>query len=360
MERSIYPLEMLEQLMCPAFTVHDGIITQVNRAAQQRQISENTPVTDLISIGGEEYAEYSGGKLSLTLSVCGAAYSATVTATDNCQLFCLSPDYSAPELRALALAAQQLREPLSSAMSSTDELLPQAAVQTDPQMRMHIAQINRSLHQLLRAISNMSDAANYKSSHTGRMELCDAVAFFHEILDKAANLASLSGRTVQYRLPSQSITCLLNKDKLERAVLNLISNAMRHSPDDSTIEAKLHRSGNRLIFSVQDHGKGVSRENRSQIFDRFLREPGLDDGHSGIGLGMTIVCTAAAAHGGAVLMDQPDGAGARFTMTISIRTPGNSALQSPVTLPFDYAGERDHFLIELSDVLSETLFEKPL
>ena len=69
-----------------------------------------------------------------------------------------------------------------------------------------------------------------------------------------------------------------------------------------------------------------------------------------------LVRSAAASHGGAVLIDQPEGGGARVTMTIAIRQSTSGTLRSPI-LRVDYAGERDHALVELSDVLPAQCYE---
>ena len=71
---------------------------------------------------------------------------------------------------------------------------------------------------------------------------------------------------------------------------------------------------------------------------------------------MVLIRTAAAHHGGAVLIDQPEGVGTRITMTMAIRQSKQATLRSNV-LRVDYAGERDHGLIELSECLPTELYE---
>ena len=357
MEHSIHNNEILGKLMCPAFTVASGVIVDANQAAIQRGIQVDTNVIDYISIGAQEYADYSEGKLCLTLSIQNIAYDTTVTVSGNAHLFCLASDYEEPELRAFALAAQQLRGPLANAMASTEQLLPNAYTLDNTEDKQALGQLNKSLHQLLRAISNMSDTAHYTNRQTCRMQTCDLTGFFHETLEKAAVLTSQAGRTLQFTLPNQTVCALADTEKLERAVLNLISNAIKYTPQEGQINATLRYSKNKLIFTIQDSGSGVDPHSRSNLFSRFLREPGLDDGRSGIGLGMTIVRCVAAMHGGTVLMEQPQKEGARFTMTLAVNQVSGNVVRTPIQLPVDYTGGRDHSLIELSDVLPASLFE---
>jgi len=71
---------------------------------------------------------------------------------------------------------------------------------------------------------------------------------------------------------------------------------------------------------------------------------------------MVLIRNAAAAHGGTVLIDQPEGSGTRVTMTLAVRQNTGTQLRSPV-LRVDYAGERDHCLLELSETLPAHLYE---
>lgn len=357
MEHAIQNAEILEKLMCPAFAVSDGIITQANQSALQRGIALNISVKDLIAIGAEEYQQFSGGKLCITLCIQDINYDTTVTTAGKDHIFCLSSDYEDPELRAFALAAQQLRGPLTNALLSTEQLLPNAAAWENATDKQNLAQLSRSLHQLVRAVSNMSDAAHYTNRHTGRMQTCDLTGIFQETLEKAAVLASQADRTLNFTLPPQSVWGLADAEKLERAILNLISNAIKYTPNGGTVAATLRSSKGKLVFTVQDSGSGIDPQVQSNVFSRFLREPGLDDSRSGIGLGMTIVRSVAAAHGGTVLLELPTNQGARFTMTLSVIQSSDNVFRTPNLLRVDYAGGRDHALLELSDVLPASLYE---
>lgn len=357
MEHSIQNEEILDNLLCPAFTVSSGIITNANHAAVQRGIQLNTSIHDFIAIGDEEYTNYTQGKLFIRLCIQDITYGATVTRSGDSHLFCLDSDYEEPELRAFALAAQQLREPLANAMISTEQLLPNASGWDNEEDKQTLGQLNKSLHQLLRAIGNMSDTAHYANHQACRMQNCNLTKLFSEILEKASHLASQAGRKLQYALPNQLVIGLADAEKLERAILNLISNAIKYTPKEGQISATLRYNKNKLIFTVQDSGSGVAPHMHSNLFSRFLREPGLDDGRSGIGLGMTIVRSVATMHSGTVLMEQLQNQGARFTMTISVKQTQDNIVSTPIVLPVDYAGGRDHSKIELSDVLPASLFE---
>lgn len=356
MESSTDILALLDQLPQPVFLVKDNIITHVNHAAQLRQLKVNTPVTELISIGNPEYSELTEGKLLLTLTVDQMMYNASVTKNDGYDLFCLESEFQDPVLRALALAAQNLREPLSNAMIGMDTLLPKATREGTSELLEQVRQLKKTLYQMHRVISNMSDAELYKSGSCPQTETRDAAGIITEIVEKAAHLVKEAGYEVAFEPLKQAVFCQLDAEKLERGILNMLSNAIRYTPAGNVIRITLRLGGKKLYLSVQNGGTAPDKV-QSDLFSRYLREPGFDPAQDGIGLGLTIVRGAAAAHNGTVLIDQPDGEGLRFTMSLSLEQSSKAILRSPIQLPVDYSGGYDRALIELADILPSHLFE---
>ena len=135
---------------------------------------------------------------------------------------------------------------------------------------------------------------------------------------------------------------------MERAVLNIISNSMKFMPDGGTIHVSLTRKENMLHLSILDSGSGIAENVLGNIFTRYQRQPCIEDSRYGIGLGMVLIRSAAADHGGTVLIDSPEGCGTRITMTLSIRQDV-SVLKTPVLPPI--ADNTRQILTELSECL---------
>jgi K+-sensing histidine kinase KdpD len=131
---------------------------------------------------------------------------------------------------------------------------------------------------------------------------------------------------------------------------------LKFTPSGGTVTATLTRRGSKLYLSIQDSGSGIAEHLRRTAHSRFLREPSLEDSRFGIGLGMVLIRSTAALHGGTLLIDQPDSGGTRVTMSLQIRQSKNTILRDTNMLRIDYAGERDHGLLELSDVLPAELY----
>ncbi len=350
MEMQNSNIPVLELLLRPAFYVADGRITQINQAAAPYLLNIGDEILPLLATGAEEYPSFQEGCLYLTLLIAEQRIEATVIALEHQHLFVLEQDTALAELRALSLAARELRNPLTGMLSTAGQMLP---ADTDPGQ---IAQFNRRMHQIMRIVSNMSDAVYYCESTQSRMEYVQVCAFLEELLCKGREQLRHADIHLHYCLPNTPVYTLADTEKLERAVYNLISNAAKHTALGGKIQVELTLR-NRLYLSVSDSGYGSNDAVHANAYARYLRTPSVTDGPEGIGLGMVLVRATAALHNGTVLIDRPDGRGTRVTMTMEIHHGKIAQLRSPLFYP-DYAGERDHGLQELSDILPASLYAK--
>ena len=345
---------MLDLIQEPAFCVQNGIIIKVNAAASGLLIEPGIRIQSLLRTGKEEYAAFSGGCLYLSVCIAGHSLGASVSRMPEFDVFCLEQDETNAHLQSMALAARELREPLSTVMTLADKLLP-TAIGEDSKSQAQMSQLNRGLFRMLRIISNMSDAERYVADTGARLEVCNLCAALQEIFQRSAALTEHTGIKLQYTGYPESVYTLADVQKLERMVFNILSNAIRFSPDGGTITAALTRRGTRMYLSVCDSGSGIPENLRGSIFSRYARQSAIEDGRYGLGLGMVLIRSTAAIHGGTVLVDHPEGCGTRITVSFAIRS-GDATICSP-KLRIDYAGERDHGLIELSDVLPAYLYD---
>lgn len=347
MELTDHRSGLLNMLVCPAFTANSAHITAVNASARGLLLAEGMPLEPLI--GDASLLEaLQDGCLYLSITHGEEIFGAEVTRANGELLFVLDTTPDTDALRALALAATQLREPLSGLMSTVESL------HRIPEVQEQAAMMERRLNQLLRMVCNMSDAGIVPSS--GRQEVWELNSFFREIFEKAAALTESTGVQLTYTGTEKDVYSLCDSALLQRAVLNILSNSLKFTPAGGSVHAELLRHGKLLELCVTDSGSGIAQELRSTLFRRYLRQPALEEERLGLGLGMLLVRTAAMAHGGAVLVDQPEGKGTRVTLTMQIRQD-TSALRSDF-FRVDYAGERDHALLELSDVLPPECYKR--
>lgn len=341
---------LLQMAGHPAFCVKDGTITAANDGALARLVPVGAPVADLLTAGKTEYAQFTQGRLCLSLNICGTEYDATVRIVEGFHIFSLESLYADAQLQVLSLAAQQLRSPLSSMKAMMDHLLPE--LDSDSVTDQHLAYLYRAMDQMQRIIYNMSDTNRYATT-PAKLAMRDVDALLRELLDRCTLLCEHCGIRLEYTGTNGPLYALVDSERLERSIYNILSNAIKHTPREGTIQVQLNRTGNRMHITVQDSGRGVDLEDSGDLYSRYLREPALEAPENGLGLGMSLIRACAKSHGGALLLCSND-TGLRLTMSLQIRT--DTSIASP-SVQFDYAGDQDHGLIELADVLPPELYK---
>lgn len=345
--------ELLNLLTYPAFSVADGIVTKVNRAAAQRQIAPGMEIASLLHTGKDTYRTFTDGRLHLRLCIADTLWNASVTKAMGTDIFLLENMVDSQDLRMLSLAALQFRSPLSEIILLADKLCNDNAMKNSDIPE----KLNRSLLAMQRLVGNMADAPRYSKSLNCHMQTRDIVAYVREILEKSKTLMEASGYRFDFTVPGEIQFVPFSAERLERAIYNMLSNALKFSPVGSTITAKLEKCGEMLMFTVSDEGPGLPENMTGNIFTRYLREPVIEDSRFGMGLGMLLVCSTASVHGGTVLIRQPEGKGLCVTMTLSAQPGAPGDIRSNI-MHVDYSGGHDHALLELSDALASELYRQ--
>lgn len=345
--------KILEIIDRPAFIVRNGIITDCNQMAKNRQIPTGESIAELLLKDSAAYQEYETGILYLTLQIGWIECGATVVRQEEGDIFLMDRDADQAQLQTLALAAQQLRVPLSNVMTVAEVLFPE--LQDDDQ-KEKASQMHKALFQLMRLISNMADAERYTGLDAPAFENTELCSFFHEIFEKADNSLEKTDVSVQFTCPATPVFTIIDRERMERAVYNLLSNAVKFSRPGSCVEGRLTIKGKLACLTIEDQGDGIAPHVQGSLFHRYMREPAIEDSRFGLGLGMTLVRTVAASHGGTVLIDQPKGTRVAMTMAIRKEVPGT--LRSPKLRIGDYAGGRDLGLLEFSEMLPPSAYGK--
>jgi len=107
----------------------------------------------------------------------------------------------------------------------------------------------------------------------------------------------------------------LNAPLLEQAVVNLIDNAVKYSPENSVVLVQAMSRGDQVVIEVRDQGRGIAREHLPRVFERFYRvDKARSRKQGGTGLGLAIVKHIAQAHGGRVTVESEPGSGSTFRL----------------------------------------------
>ncbi len=111
----------------------------------------------------------------------------------------------------------------------------------------------------------------------------------------------------------------MDSERIEQAVWNLVSNAIKFSPAGEKIEAKTLRRGSEIVFSVSDRGPGVAPRHKEVIFEAFRQADGsITRKYGGTGIGLALAKRFVEAHGGRIWVESEFGKGSKFCFSVPI------------------------------------------
>jgi len=228
----------------------------------------------------------------------------------------------ANQKRFLADASHELRTPLTVVRTNTETLLRGGAA--DPAEReAALRAIARESERMGRLVGDLLTLARADAGQplVRRRFPLDTLAL--EVYQHGRTLAN--GRQVALD-DWEQVEVEGDADRLKQVMLNLVDNAIRHTPADGVVTLDLLRRGGEAVFRVRDTGPGIAPEHLGRIFERFYRvdQPRTRQsggGGSGTGLGLAIAREAAEAHGGRIEVESRPGAGSVFSLVLPIAPP---------------------------------------
>ncbi|HEX3050415.1 MAG TPA: GAF domain-containing protein, partial [Aggregatilineaceae bacterium] len=220
-----------------------------------------------------------------------------------------------------------LRSPLTamiSAMTLMQDLLNEG--EASPDVFNEILHISmNSGENMLSLVQSLLDIARLE--HQNLALDCDSFALDEIALSSCSSVQSLAmGAQIrlEVHIPPDLPLVWVDDEKIRRVLINLLDNALRHSPlkGQITINAALYDEGKAVLVQVIDSGPGVPPEARQLIFDKFmqLHHQALR-GHKGTGLGLTYCKLAVEAHGGRIWVEEGQNGGAAFCFTVPVVPP---------------------------------------
>jgi len=214
--------------------------------------------------------------------------------------------------RFVADASHELRNPLAVIRTNVDVVLKDPAA-TDDELRQTATVVKRASDRMARLVDDLLVVARQQTPRM-RSELVDLAGVMWEETDEFA--APAKRKRVALELEAApGLAVEGDRDALKRAVANLLENAIRHAPEDGTVQITSGREGRWAWIAVTDDGPGVPPEHQEHVFDRFFRlDKGRARAEGGNGLGLAIVREIARSHGGEVQLRSEPGLGATFVI----------------------------------------------
>ena len=225
-----------------------------------------------------------------------------------------------------AMIYHDLRSPLANVISSLDileELLEDPA--SDIRSMLDIAK--NSTARIQRLISSLLDINRLEANHpVADQQRVSPEHLIQEAIAAVQPAIRSRQQRVAARLPQTLPDIWVDADMILRVLINLLENAAKFSPPDTSIEigAELDADSDWLRLWVQDHGPGIPVEEQERIFDKFIRiyqdeEPSRRP--AGLGVGLAFCRLAVEGHGGKIWIESQPEKGARFLLTLPLAKP---------------------------------------
>lgn len=223
----------------------------------------------------------------------------------------------ASQQRESAMTAHDLANPAQVILGLSEVLLDHQNL--DPVVRRRVEQMHRSAVTMSTLISDLTNGltlADRANLETRRLNLGELVA---SVVERTRLLAEAKEMEVRLIRPAIDQDCWVEGDavKLERALANLLGNAIKFSPPRSTVAVTLDSEPTRARIAVEDQGPGISSVGRARIFEVFQREA--RSAHlPGLGLGLYIAKQIVESHGGTISVESEPGRGATFELQVPL------------------------------------------
>lgn len=242
----------------------------------------------------------------------------------------------------LANVSHDLRTPLTLMQGYLETLLLRDSSMSRAEARSCLEVATRHAERLGRLVADLFELAKLDGpADQIAREVFSLSELAQDIAQKFALHAQVRDQRIEARLsgpaPNAAVPVLGDIGLVERALENLVENALRHTPEGGSVGIDVLREGRRARISVCDTGCGIAREDLPHVFDRYFQAPrvengeptaahGRDDGatrhHAGLGLAITRRIVAL--HGGTIRVDSTPGQGTVFSFDLPLADAGDS------------------------------------
>jgi PAS domain S-box-containing protein len=216
----------------------------------------------------------------------------------------------------LSMVSHDMRSPLSAVQLALNMIAEGIFGTINERGALMVTNAENSVNRLLKMINELLDLDRLEA---GRFELDQRLCSIDEVvqssIDTIENFANQ--RKVRISFAKSGIMLKADDERLMQVMINILTNAVKFSPDETTVSVTASEQKDVVEISIADQGRGIPEENLTAIFDRF-KQVELKDSrqHKGSGLGLAICKAIVEAHGGSIAVRSIVGKGSTFVVTL--------------------------------------------
>ena len=214
----------------------------------------------------------------------------------------------------LSFISHDLRAPLGAAIMLLNE---------DDVNHKNLPRITNMLNKSLSMADNFLQSSRAEMTDVSKFQDLDLVSLVQQALDDVYAVAHSKKIILNTHLPDDNLWLKGDFGLLQRAVTNVLLNAVKYSPVEGMVYVELEEKNNEAILSITDAGSGIEPERITKLFKRFSRAEGEHQAAEGTGLGLYFVDVTIKKHGGSVFVRSELGHGATFILTLPLELQKN-------------------------------------
>jgi two-component system, OmpR family, phosphate regulon sensor histidine kinase PhoR len=222
----------------------------------------------------------------------------------------------------VANASHDLRTPLAAIKAAIRIVLAHEPPATPPELHRLFLNIDRSADRLAGLVDDLLGLAEVQAGQAqlrrGRHDLRELV---QRAVDEIEPLLQAQGQRLAMDLPAEPIPMEVDAARLERALLNLLSNAQQRGRSGGVLRLRVARESDEVVVAVADDGPGIPIADLERVFERFYRRPTQPPGETGGGLGLAITRAFVELHGGRVWAESAAGMSATLWIALPLTAP---------------------------------------
>lgn len=219
--------------------------------------------------------------------------------------------------RFVSMASHEFRTPLGGILTSVSLISRYPKTEDEPKREKHVQNIKKSVRNLTNILN---DFLSLDKLEQGKVSSSPVHFSFTHFIDEAVDeLRETSDKKHNIVIDHavSEIKAFQDKDMIRNVVINLISNALKYSPENGTIKIHTNLSGSNILFEIQDQGIGIPEEDQKHLFERFFRAHNVTN-LQGTGLGLNIVKRYLDLMGGKIEFTSKENEGTTFKVSLPL------------------------------------------
>ena len=218
----------------------------------------------------------------------------------------------------ISMASHELRTPVTSLKGFTNLFQRRLAKQADEKTLYYLKRMDTQLNKLTNLITDLLDMSKMQ---TGQLTYQEEPFDLNELVGETVE--SLQAATTTHQLfieTTGAVQVVGDKDRIGQVLINLLTNAVKYSPQADKVIVRLTTDPENAVVSIQDFGIGIAEAHHNKIFERFYQVADPEERtFSGLGIGLHLSCEIVRRHGGNMWVESSKGNGATFYFTIPLR-----------------------------------------